>query len=142
VDELTVTVAASAAYNRRNLRMSIEESVAAIGAVCDLAGAGGVPVDTVVSCAFGSPYEGDIAPREVAELAERLHQGGASALTLANTTGMATPRRIGEALERTGNDVGLHLHETRGTGLVNCCASMQAGVDRFDAGHPLPRHWR
>jgi hydroxymethylglutaryl-CoA lyase len=132
VDELTVTVSVSPEYNRRNVRMTIDQSVEAVAAVCDLARAVRVPVDAVVSCAFGSPYEGDVAAEAVAALATRLRQAGCSALTLADTTGMATPRVLGDVLEQTGTDVGLHLHETRGTGLVNAYAALQMGVCRFD----------
>jgi len=138
VDEITVTVSASAVYNDLNVRMSIEESLTQIDDICRLAGGtgaggrAGVPVDAVLSCAFGSPYEGDIAPADVGLLVERLKAGGVAAVTLADTTGMATPRRLHEVLALTGADVGLHLHETRGTGLVNVYAGMQAGVTRFD----------
>jgi hydroxymethylglutaryl-CoA lyase len=130
IDQLTVTISASETYNHRNVHMSIDESVEAIAAICTLAG--GVPVDAVISCAFGSPYEGDSAPADVALLAERLRAAGAAAVTLADTTGMATPRRINEVLAVTGIGVGLHLHETRGTGLVNLYAGLLAGVVRFD----------
>ena len=130
LDELTVTISASATYNQRNVQMSIDESVAAIEAICSLAG--DVPVDAVISCAFGSPYEGDAKPADVAQLAERLRASGAAAITLADTTGMATPRRLDDVLGVTGSNVGLHLHETRGTGLVNLYAGLQAGVIRFD----------
>ncbi|MBI4933786.1 MAG: hydroxymethylglutaryl-CoA lyase, partial [Actinobacteria bacterium] len=132
VDELTVTISASAVYNRNNVHMTIDESVEQIGAICALASAANVPVDAVVSCAFGSPYEGDIAPATVSLLAERLRAQGATNLTLADTTGVATPRRIHDVLALTGVGVGLHLHETRGTGLVNAYAGMLAGVRRFD----------
>ena len=130
LDELTVTISASATYNDRNVHMTIDESVDAIAAICALAGT--TPVDAVISCAFGSPYEGDITPADVAMLAERLRACGAAAITLADTTGMATPRRINDVLATTGNRVGLHLHETRGTGLLNLYAGLQAGVVRFD----------
>lgn len=130
IDELTVTISASAVYNERNVRMTVDESVAQIESICSTAGA--PPVDAVVSCAFGAPYEGDIAPAEVAALCGRLRRAGVSALTLADTTGMATPRRIDEILTVTGTDIALHLHETRGTGLVNVYAALQAGVRRFD----------
>jgi hydroxymethylglutaryl-CoA lyase len=129
-DELTVTISASEAYNRRNVRMSVDESVAVVAAIGELAG--GVPVDAVVSCAFGSPYEGDLDPAAVAGLGERLLAGGATTLTYADTTGMATPRRVADLLDRTGPDVGLHLHDTRGTALVNAYEAMARGVRRFD----------
>lgn len=134
VDELTVTVSASAVYNERNVRMTIDESVTAIAGICALAAAAStpVPVDVVVSCAFGSPYEGDIGPGEIDALNRRLLDAGATALTMADTTGMATPRLIEDLLMVTGPDVGLHLHDTRGTGLLNLYAGWQAGVARFD----------
>lgn len=132
VGELTVTVAASPAYNVANVRMSIDESVAAIGTVCRMAAAAGVPVDAVVSCAFGSPYEGDIEAQAVGDLVNRLRDQGVAAVTLADTTGMATPRVLDDVLAATGTDVGLHCHETRGTGLVNVYAAMERGVVRFD----------
>lgn len=130
VDELTVTVSASEAYSARNVRMSVEESVVAAAGICALAGA--VPVDVIVSCAFGSPYEGDIAPDEVAALGRRLTDQGAARLTYADTTGMATPRRIDALVDLTGDGVGLHLHDTRGTALVNAYAALLRGVRRFD----------
>lgn len=130
VDELTVTMSASATYNERNVRMSIDQSVDQVEAICSLAGT--VPVDAVISCAFGSPYEGDVAAADVAAMADRLRAGGVAAITLADTTGMATPRRIDEALASVDGPVGMHLHETRGTGLVNAYAAWQAGVRRFD----------
>lgn len=132
VDELTVTISASATYNDRNVKMSIDDSVEQIGRIAAMAATAGVPVDAVISCSFGSPYEGDIAPAEVAMLAARLRAAGAAAITLADTTGMATPRRIADVLAVTGTDVGLHLHETRGTGLVNLYAGLLSGVRRFD----------
>lgn len=145
VDELTVTLSASEAYNQRNVRMSTAESEAAIAQIVDLARAdagepaqGPVPVDAVVSCAFGSPYEGEIAPAEVAALAVRLVAAGVDAVTLADTTGMGTPRRVDDvldALELAGipaSAVGLHLHDTRGTALVNAYRALERGVHRFD----------
>ncbi|MGE3620935.1 MAG: hydroxymethylglutaryl-CoA lyase [Acidimicrobiia bacterium] len=131
VDVLTVTISISEAYNRRNVGMSTAESEAVIAAVCALAG-DEVPVDAVVSCAFGSPYEGEVAPTAVAALAGRLRAAGCAAVTLADTTGMATPRRVEEVVAATGTDVGLHLHDTRGTALVNAYAGLVLGVRRFD----------
>ncbi len=132
VDELSATISASAAYNERNVHRSIEESLAEAAAVCDLAAPDGVPVDAVVSCAFGSPYEGDIDPSDVGALCGRLLEAGATSLTLADTTGMATPRLVTRLLDVTGPDVGLHLHDTRGTALLNAYVAMVAGVVRFD----------
>jgi hydroxymethylglutaryl-CoA lyase len=130
LDELTVTISASPAYNEKNVHMTVEESLTHVGEICKLAG--DVPVDAVVSCAFGSPYEGEIGPDAVHDLGQRLRDGGAASLTYADTTGVATPRLVAALLARTGTDVGLHLHDTRGTALVNAYAALQAGVHRFD----------
>lgn len=131
-DALTVTVSVSPTYNRRNVGMDVSASVAAIGQITALAATGALVVDAVVSCAFGSPYEGDVEPADVAALCTRLTGAGCQRLTLADTTGMATPRRIDEVLAAVGPDVGLHLHDTRGTALVNAYEAMAQGVTRFD----------
>ena len=130
VDELTVTISASETYNQRNVKMSIDESLAEIGKIC--ATAKGVPVDAIVSCAFGSPYEGRIAASEVTALARRLLDGGATRITYADTTGMATPPAIETLAHTAGAIDGLHLHDSRGTALVNAYAALELGVRRFD----------
>jgi hydroxymethylglutaryl-CoA lyase len=138
IDELTVTISASETYNQRNVKMSTGESEAEIASIAALAATAAVPVDAVISCAFGSPYEGEIAPVEVAELAARVLDAGADSVTVADTTGMATPRRVHEVLDAlvgTGlraDAVGMHLHDTRGTALVNAYAALERGVIRFD----------
>lgn len=132
IEHLSVTVSASPAYNEKNVHRSVDESVDELQAICAFVADSDVPVDAVVSCAFGSPYEGDIEPDVVAELCERLSAAGATSLTLADTTGMATPRRVADVVGRTGSAVGLHLHETRGTALVNAYAAWQLGIRRFD----------
>jgi hydroxymethylglutaryl-CoA lyase len=133
VDELTVTISASEAYNQKNVRMSVDESVDVVATICAFS-TPSVPVDAVVSCAFGSPYEGDLAVEDVASLCGRLRDVGVSALTLADTTGMATPVRLALVVDAVGSaeSLGLHLHETRGTGLVNAYAALSMGVRRFD----------
>ena len=132
VDELTVTISASEAYNQRNVRRTVAESEVEVAAICSLAAQAGVLVDVVVSCAFGSPYEGDIEPSAVARLADRLLDAGCDRLTYADTTGMATPLRVHALLDETGSNVGLHLHQTRGTGLLNAWVGLERGVRRFD----------
>lgn len=130
VDELTVIISLSETYNQRNVRMSIAESAGVIEQICALAGS--TPVDAVISCSFGSPYEGEVAPTEVARLVRRLRDAGCTAVTCADTTGMATPRGITEVVGAVGTDIGLHLHETRGTALACAYAALQLGVARFD----------
>lgn len=132
VDALTSTISASPAYGERNVGMSIAGSLAELEGIVAAKEGAGIELDVVVSCAFGSPYEGDVDPAEVASLAAACREAGADRITLADTTGMATPRRVDAALDAVGTDVGLHLHETRGTGLVNAYAGLLRGVTRFD----------
>lgn len=134
---LTVTISASPAYNLHNVAMSIEDSIRELTRITALAANSSnsreIPVDAVVSCAFGSPYEGDISPLDVAVLTERLLEIGVSRVTWADTTGMATPRLITALLESSSPpDVGLHLHDTRGTALLNAYVALEHGVRRFD----------
>lgn len=135
IDELSVTISASSVYSEKNTKMTIDEAVSSVESIASFV-AGGVPIDVVLSCSFGSPYEGEIGAADVARLADRVLDGGATCVTLADTTGMATPRRVNDVIcalsssARAG--VGMHLHETRGTGLVNAYAAMQMGVSRFD----------
>lgn len=91
VDELAVTISASPHYNELNVHRSVAESLEQVEAICERAASYRVPVDAVVSCAFGSPYEGDIPAVEVSGLCRQLRELGAVSTTLADTTGMATP---------------------------------------------------
>lgn len=130
-DGLTVTLSASEEYSQRNVRMSVQESLAQVAAIRAAAGKD-MPIDVVISCAFGSPYEGDLDPGDVARLGDAAREQGGTAVTYADTTGLGSPRRLEALLERTGSGIGLHLHDTRGTALTNAYAALQAGVRRFD----------
>jgi hydroxymethylglutaryl-CoA lyase len=131
VDGLTVTVSASETYSQRNVKMSVEESVAQIGPIADVAGSR--PVDVVISCAFGSYDTAEhIGAFDVAAIVDSAQDAGATAITLADTTGVATPDRIADVVATTGVDVRLHLHDTRGTALVNAFAAMTMGIAAFD----------
>jgi hydroxymethylglutaryl-CoA lyase len=132
VDGLTVTVSASETYSQKNTKRSLAESMTSVEEICDFIDER-LPIDVVISCAFGSPYEGNIAADDIGALVRDVWDTGATAVTLADTTGMATPRRVDDVIDETGNDVGLHLHETRGTALVNAYAGLQRGIVRFDA---------
>lgn len=130
--EVTFTLSASAGYNERNVHMTIDQSVDEAARSVEILTERRIPVDAVVSCAFGSPFEGDIDPHAVHALGGRLLAVGVASITYADTTGMATPRRIADLLDVTGPDVGFHLHDTRGTALVNAYAAFELGVRRFD----------
>jgi hydroxymethylglutaryl-CoA lyase len=107
--------------------------------VVEIGHGAGVAVEAIVSTAFGCPYEGDVAPERVAQVAGHLVDAGADRLSFGDTTGMATPRRVDDllvALEHAGitsDRIGLHFHNTRGTALANVIAALDRGVTRFDA---------
>ncbi len=139
VDEIEVVVSASETHNQKNVKRSVADSVAAARELTALAHGAGTPVEAIVSTAFGCPYEGDVPETRVADLAAQLRHGGADRVSFGDTTGMATPRRVQtllDALAEVGiaaSDVGLHFHNTRGTGLANVVTAMELGVTWFDA---------
>ena len=137
-DELNLVMSCSETHNLANLRMTRGQSFAALSEVMALARQAGVPVNVSLSCVFGCPMEGDIDVQDVLDWSDRFAEAGARGITLCDTTGMAYPTQVGEivrafrsrfaALETT-----LHFHNTRGMGLANVLASIDAGADRFDA---------
>jgi hydroxymethylglutaryl-CoA lyase len=131
VDHLTITVSASAAYSEKNVHMTIEEALAQVEAI--RAAAPTAVLDEVISCAFGSPFDGEeVTPDDVASFVDEARAAGVDQVTLADTTGVGTPTRLGAVLDRVGTDVGLHLHDTRGTALLNAWTALGRGVTRFD----------
>ena len=132
VSHLTITVSASPAYSAKNVHMTVEEARAQVEAI--RTAAPHAELDEVISFAFGSTFEGEeITPDDVAVLVDHARATGVDRVTLADTTGVGTPRRVGEVLDRIGTDVGLHLHDTRGTALLNAWTAVGRGVTRFDA---------
>jgi hydroxymethylglutaryl-CoA lyase len=132
-DRLQVVVAASEGYNASNVNRTVAETLEQIAAVVRLAGA--TPVDATISTAWGCPYDGDVPVGRVVELARTLLGYGCQSISLGDTTGMATPTRVEallEALRPLTGAINCHFHETRGTGLANLLAAMQAGCTDFD----------
>jgi hydroxymethylglutaryl-CoA lyase len=140
--KLTVPVSASRLHSAANLRRTPEEAVEELGAVCRLCegiGAPGRPaVEVGISTAFGCELEGPVDEGWVLRLAARCAKAGADAVGLSDTAGHANPaqvRRLFAALRRElGNRAGgAHFHDTRGQGLANVVAALDAGVTTFDA---------
>lgn len=140
VDEVEIFLSASESHNRKNVRMSVEESLVAAREIAAILGEAAMPFDAVVSTAFGCPYEGDVPIDRVLWVAEQLLNLSPAPvrLTLGDTTGMANPAQVSEIVEafrRRFPDVmlSLHFHNTRGTGLANVLAGLQGGVTHFDS---------
>ena len=138
VDEMNLVMSASATHNLANLRMTQEQSFAALAQVARTAQAAGVAVNVSLSCVFGCPMEGDVAPEAVFGWVQRFADLGVGGITLCDTTGMAYPSQVLD-LARAGRArwpelvFTLHFHNTRGMGLANVLAGIAAGVDRYDS---------
>jgi len=131
LDRVNCTLAATEEFNRRNGNASLDEAVARVDAILEAAT---VPATVTVSCAWGCPFEGEVDPGRVADLCERL--AAADELVLADTIGVATPRRVRRLVERVsilGRPVGAHLHNTRNTGYASAWSALEGGATVLDA---------
>jgi hydroxymethylglutaryl-CoA lyase len=131
ISAITVTISASEAYSQKNTKMSIDAALTQLRALWATL-EGHASVDVVVSCAFGSPFDDVRTVADVAELVNKVRAVGPVDITLADTTGAATPRRVRDVVQSIGVDVGVHLHDTRGTALTNALTAYELGVRRFD----------
>jgi hydroxymethylglutaryl-CoA lyase len=149
-DEVNVFLSASETHNRKNVNRSIADSLAGLEVVLGRARAAGLRCEGVISTSFGCPYEGHVPPERVLEIAARLRDAGAQEIGFGDTTGMANPRQVreffAEAARALGAEVELtaHFHNTRGQGLANVVAALEAGVESFESsfgelgGCPVP----
>jgi hydroxymethylglutaryl-CoA lyase len=138
-DELNLVMSASESHNLANLRMTRAQSFAALADTAALARAAGVRVNVSLSCAFGCPMEGDVPEATVLDWCGRfIGELQADGVTLCDTTGMAWPTQVAALTAAfrqrwPGTELTLHFHNTRGMGLANVLAGIDAGADRFDA---------
>lgn len=135
---LQAFVAASEGYNQQNVGKTVHESLDDVRDVVEVASSAGLPVEVSISCAFGDPYEGEIAAEAVVTTAERVAELGAVGISVGDTTGMANPSRVWELVPMLRDRVpelrlNCHFHDTRGAALANVLAAMEAGVEEFDA---------
>lgn len=137
-DEVAVFGAASESFSQKNINCSIAESLDRFAPVMEQAKAAGVPVRGYVSCVLGCPYEGEIAPKAVADVAERLFAMGCYEISLGDTIGTGTPTKaqlmIAAVAERVPVDkIAVHFHDTYGQALANILAALQMGVAVVDS---------
>jgi hydroxymethylglutaryl-CoA lyase len=149
--EVNVFLSATESHNRANVNRSIDESLTGLERVLGRARAEGLRCEGVISVAFGCPYEGHVPPERVFAIARRLIDAGAQEIGFGDTTGMANPAQVREffpaARAALGDEVELtaHFHNTRGQGLANVLAALDAGVRSFESsfgelgGCPVPR---
>ena len=137
-DEVVVFAAATESFSQRNINCSIAESVERFRPVVQAARDKGIYVRGAMSCVVGCPIEGDVAPKQVAELARLMKDVGVQHIGVADTIGVGTPTKVQRAMEATLQhynvaDISGHFHDTYGQALANTLASMEMGVWQFDA---------
>jgi len=137
-DEVNLFLSATETHNRKNVNRSIAASLEGIGRTVAIAREDGLRCEGVISVAFGCPYEGEVPPKRVFEIAESLGEAGCEEVSFGDTTGMANPRQVGEffaaARERLpGLELMAHFHNTRGQGLANVLAALEQGVESFES---------
>lgn len=138
VESIAIFTAASDTFNRRNINMSIEESFENYGPVAERARRQGMRIRGYVSCACGCPYEGDVAPERVLEVAARLLDLGCYEVSIGDTIGRGTPLQVQGLLGLILQVIpvgrlAMHFHDTRGMAVANTLASLEMGVTTFDA---------
>ena len=137
-DEIVVFGAASEAFSRKNINCSIAESIERFAPVVAAARAAGVAVRGAMSCTVGCPYEGEIAPQQVAYLAGLMKGIGVQRVDVADTIGVGTPRKVQRAIEAALQHYELdqisgHFHDTYGQALANTVAALELGVWNFQS---------
>jgi hydroxymethylglutaryl-CoA lyase len=149
IDEVNLFLSASETHNRHNVNRSVEESLSGLERVIGRAREAGLRCEGVISTSFGCPYEGEVPPERVFAIAQRLREAGAAEIAFGDTTGMANPVQVRRFFERAAAelpDVELtaHFHNTRGQGLANVLAALEAGCASFESsfgelgGCPVP----
>ena len=137
-DELVAFVSASATHNRKNLNRSIADSLINIEAVADVASQHRIPLRGAISTVFGCPFEGDVDVSSVVGIVQALDRIGIRHVTLADTTGMATPAVVRAVCASVRNAapearLSLHFHNTRGLGLVNVAAGLALEIEEYES---------
>ena len=136
-ERLVAVISATEAHNQKNVRRSIPESLAELNAIFAVSQENTIPVIGVIAVAFGCPYQGDVHQDDVFKLVETYASKGAISVILADTTGMATPTRVKQMVERFQNrfsetDLVLHFHNNRGTAMANLLSALMTGATQFD----------
>lgn len=148
--EAAIFVSASETHNRKNVNRTVDETMADNAVMAQRIRAEGLKCAAVIATAFGCPYEGRIEQLRVLDLAEQFAEAGATEIGFGDTTGMCNPAYAREfftaALQRLpGVEVTAHFHNTRGQGLANAYAALEAGCTSFESsfgelgGCPVPK---
>jgi hydroxymethylglutaryl-CoA lyase len=135
-DEVVIFGSASEAFSQKNINCSIAESIERFRDVAQAAKANNMRLRGSVSCSFGCPYQGDVAPASVADVVQRLRDLGCDEIDIADTIGVGTARQVQQVFERVAQEFPIaklsgHFHDTYGQALANIYASLEVGVSIF-----------
>ena len=137
-DEINFVLVAGETFGRRNQGMSPSESADMLMQCAPLIHEAGIPLSATISVAFGDPFDGEVDPLVVGNLAARAQRAGVGELALGDTIGVATPWQVRSLIERVSMEapdvfLRMHFHDTRGAALANVAAAVDVGVDVIDA---------
>ena len=140
VDKVNSLVTVSETYSQSNQNMSVDEILAGVREIVELAEGTDIDVEAGIATSFYCPYEGKVPMADTLSVVDQVVDAGVDEVTLATTMGLADPVEIGDMYRAVFDrhpdiDVGLHLHDTNGMSLANTVVAMQCGVDRFDTSH-------
>jgi hydroxymethylglutaryl-CoA lyase len=147
--EINGFLSASETHNQKNVGLSVAESLTGLARTFGRAQSEGLRIEGVISTSFGCPYEGRVPAERVLAIAQELAAAGAKEVGFGDTTGMANPLQVCDFFEQAretlpGIELTAHFHNTRGQGLANVLAALEAGVDSFESsfgelgGCPVP----
>lgn len=137
--EVAVFGAASEAFSQKNINCSIEESLQRFKPVIEAAKQDGIAVRGYVSCVAGCPYQGEVDVNDVVKVSSLLYEAGCYELSLGDTIGVGTPKRIKEILAALAANsiptsaIALHCHDTYGQAIANCYAGLENDIRIFDS---------
>ncbi len=137
-DGVRLVVTSTETYNRKNVGMSVEQSLGVCREILHRVHGSSMSVEAVIALAFGCPFEGPVSEERVVELAHRFVEMGIRELSIADSVGLANPAQVQRTMARLrdeldGVELSMHLHDTRGLGLANALAAMQVGIGIFDS---------
>lgn len=136
--EVAIFGAASESFSQKNINCSIEESLERFAPIMAAAQKANIKVRGYVSCVLGCPYEGDIAPEQVAKVAIKLYQMGCYEISLGDTIGVGTPANVTKMIQAVSarvptDKLAVHFHDTYGQALTNIYAALQMGIKVVDS---------
>ena len=136
VDELHYAFSAADEFGRRNQNATTDEGLKTALGLVARARSDRMPVTVTISVAFGSPFDGPVAPRRVLQIVERLMAVPPDEICIADTIGVGVPAQVHELVRgarELGATVGAHFHNTRNIGYANAVAALEDGVVSLDA---------